>query len=143
MARCAAWLAPMLAAIILPIEAGAQEQVDHRWRIVVERDTMAIGPLDDVRMWAGLRSAKNEEVRRCVWELHQRATEVSLLRIALDRARKSDAANSELVGDLNEALIQQTDRAMKLERKARRRSPIVWGLAGAVVGVLSTAYLTR
>ena len=143
-ARLAAWVAPVLATGVLPIAAGAQDRaVDQRWRIVVERDTMAIGPLDDVRLWAGLRAAKNDEVRRCVWELHQRANEVALLRSALDLSRKSDKANAELVGDLNEALVNQSDRLAKAERKARRRSPVVWGLAGAVVGILGTAYLTR
>lgn len=120
-----------------------QGQVDSRWRILVERDTMVVGPLDDLRRYAGLRAAKNDEVRRCVWELHQRANEVALLRSALDLSRKSDAANAELVGDLNEALVNQSDRLAKAERKARRRSPVVWGLAGAVVGILGTAYLNR
>ena len=120
-----------------------QGQVDSRWRILVERDTMVVGPLDDLRRYAGLRAAKNEEVRRCVWELHQRANEVALLRSALDLSRKSDKANAELVGDLNAALVNQSDRLAKAERKARRRSPIVWGLAGAVVGILGTAYLNR
>jgi len=104
---------------------------------------MIVGPLNDLRRFAGLRAAKNEEVRRCVWELHQQSRELALLRSALDLSRKSDKANAELVGDLNEALVTQSDRLAKAERKVRRRSPIVWGLAGAVVGILGTAYLTR
>lgn len=133
----------LLAAIAVIMCFDVQGQVDSRWRILVERDTMVVGPLDDLRRYAGLRAAKNEEVRRCVWELHQRVNEVALLRSALDLSRKSDKANAELVGDLNAALVNQSDRLAKAERKARRRSPIVWGLAGAVVGILGTAYLTR
>jgi hypothetical protein len=133
----------LLAAIAVIMCFDVQGQVDSRWRILVERDTMVVGPLDDLRRYAGLRAAKNEEVRRCVWELHQRANEVALLRSALDLSRKSDKANAELVGDLNAALVNQSDRLAKAERKARRRSPIVWGLAGAVVGILGTAYLNR
>jgi len=133
----------LLAAIAVMLCFDVQGQVDSRWRILVERDTMVVGPLDDLRRYAGLRAAKNDEVRRCVWELHQRANEVALLRSALDLSRKSDAANAELVGDLNEALVNQSDRLAKAERKARRRSPVVWGLAGAVVGILGTAYLNR
>lgn len=133
----------LLAAIAVILCLDGQGQVDSRWRILVERDTMVVGPLDDLRGYAGLRAAKNEEVRRCVWELHQRANEVALLRSALDLSRKSDKANAELVGDLNAALVNQSDRLAKAERKARRRSPIVWGLAGAVVGILGTAYLNR
>lgn len=133
----------LLAAIAVIMCLDVQGQVDSRWRILVERDTMVVGPLDDLRRYAGLRAAKNEEVRRCVWELHQRANEVALLRSALDLSRKSDKANAELVGDLNEALVTQSDRLAKAERKVRRRSPIVWGLAGAVVGILGTAYLNR
>lgn len=133
----------LLAAIAVIMCFDVQGQVDSRWRILVERDTMAVGPLDDLRRYAGLRAAKNEEVRRCVWELHQRANEVALLRSALDLSRKSDKANAELVGDLNAALVNQSDRLAKAERKARRRSPVVWGLAGAVVGILGTAYLNR
>lgn len=133
----------LLAAIAVILCFDVQGQVDSRWRILVERDTMVVGPLDDLRRYAGLRAAKNEEVRRCVWELHQRANEVALLRSALDLSRKSDKANAELVGDLNAALVNQSDRLAKAERKARRRSPIVWGLAGAVVGILGTAYLNR
>lgn len=133
----------LLAAIAVIMCFDVQGQVDSRWRILVERDTMVVGPLDDLRRYAGLRAAKNEEVRRCVWELHQRANEVALLRSALDLSRKSDKANAELVGDLNAALVNQSDRLAKAERKARRRSPVVWGLAGAVVGILGTAYLTR
>lgn len=133
----------LLAAIAVIMCLDVQGQVDSRWRILVERDTMVVGPLDDLRRYAGLRAAKNEEVRRCVWELHQRANEVALLRSALDLSRKSDKANAELVGDLNAALVNQSDRLAKAERKARRRSPIVWGLAGAVVGILGTAYLNR
>lgn len=133
----------LLAAIAVIMCLDVQGQVDSRWRILVERDTMVVGPLDDLRRYAGLRAAKNEEVRRCVWELHQRANEVALLRSALDLSRKSDKANAELVGDLNAALVNQSDRLAKAERKARRRSPVVWGLAGAVVGILGTAYLNR
>lgn len=133
----------LLAAIAVMLCFDVQGQVDSRWRILVERDTMVVGPLDDLRRYAGLRAAKNDEVRRCVWELHQRANEVALLRSALDLSRKSDAANAELVGDLNEALVNQSDRLAKAERKARRRSPVVWGMAGAVVGILGTAYLNR
>ena len=133
----------LLAAIAVIMCLDGQGQVDSRWRILVERDTMVVGPLDDLRRYAGLRAAKNEEVRRCVWELHQRVNEVALLRSALDLSRKSDKANAELVGDLNAALVNQSDRLAKAERKARRRSPIVWGLAGAVVGILGTAYLNR
>lgn len=133
----------LLAAIAVIMCFDVQGQVDSRWRILVERDTMVVGPLDDLRRYAGLRAAKNEEVRRCVWELHQRVNEVALLRSALDLSRKSDKANAELVGDLNAALVNQSDRLAKAERKARRRSPVVWGLAGAVVGILGTAYLTR
>lgn len=127
--------------VLLSMRAGAQ--VDVRWRIFVERDTMVVGPLDDLRRFAGLRAAKNEEARRCMWSLHQQATEIELLRSALDLSKKSDAANAELVGDLNEALIQQADRLAKAQRKVRRRSPLIWGLAGAVVGILGTAYLSR
>lgn len=133
----------LLAAIAVILCFDVQGQVDSRWRILVERDTMAVGPLDDLRRYAGLRAAKNEEVRRCVWELHQRANEVALLRSALDLSRKSDKANAELVGDLNAALVNQSDLLAKAQRKARRRSPVVWGLAGAVVGILGTAYLNR
>ena len=133
----------LLAAIAVIMCLDVQGQVDSRWRILVDRDTMVVGPLDDLRRYAGLRAAKNEEVRRCVWELHQRVNEVALLRSALDLSRKSDKANAELVGDLNAALVNQSDRLAKAERKARRRSPIVWGLAGAVVGILGTAYLNR
>jgi len=133
----------LLAAIAVILCLDGQGQVDSRWRILVERDTMVVGPLDDLRRYAGLRAAKNEEVRRCVWELHQRANEVALLRSALDLSRKSDKANAELVGDLNAALVNQSDRLAKAQRKARRRSPVVWGLAGAVVGILGTAYLNR
>lgn len=133
----------LLAAIAVMLCFDVQGQVDSRWRILVERDTMVVGPLDDLRRYAGLRAAKNEEVRRCVWELHQRANEVALLRSALDLSRKSDKANAELVGDLNAALVDQSDRLAKAERKVRRRSPVVWGLAGAVVGILGTAYLNR
>lgn len=133
----------LLAAIAVILCLDGQGQVDSRWRILVDRDTMVVGPLDDLRRYAGLRAAKNEEVRRCVWELHQRANEVALLRSALDLSRKSDKANAELVGDLNAALVNQSDRLAKAERKARRRSPVVWGLAGAVVGILGTAYLNR
>ena len=133
----------LLAAIAVIMCLDVQGQVDSRWRILVERDTMVVGPLDDLRRYAGLRAAKNEEVRRCVWELHQRVNEVALLRSALDLSRKSDKANAELVGDLNAALVNQSDRLAKAERKARRRSPVVWGLAGAVVGRLGTAYLNR
>ena len=133
----------LLAAIAVIMCLDVQGQVDSRWRILVERDTMVVGPLDDLRRYAGLRAAKNEEVRRCVWELHQRVNEVALLRSALDLSRKSDKANAELVGDLNAALVNQSDRLAKAERKVRRRSPVVWGLAGAVVGILGTAYLNR
>ena len=134
-ARLAAWIAPVVAASVVPIEAGAQgREVDHRWRIVVERDTMAIGPLDDVRLWGGLRAAKNNEVRRCVWELHQQAKEVALLRSALDLSKKSDKANAQLVGDLNEALVQCVDARARDERRAKRRSPFIWRISGLAAG---------
>lgn len=118
--------------VLLSMRAGAQ--VDVRWRIFVERDTMVVGPLDDLRRFAGLRAAKNEEARRCMWSLHQQATEIELLRSALDLSKKSDAANAELVGDLNEALIQQTDRMAKSRRRGLVKSLLSGGLSGGLSG---------
>ncbi|HMW96437.1 MAG TPA: hypothetical protein PJ983_04235 [Flavobacteriales bacterium] len=133
----------LLAAIAVILCFDVQGQVDSRWRILVERDTMVVGPLDDLRRYAGLRAAKNDEVRRCVWELHQRANEVALLRSALDLSRKSDKANAELVGDLNEALVQCVDARARAERRAKRRSPFIWGISGLAAGSLATLFLVR
>lgn len=145
LAKCAAWVAPAaVAALLVPVEARAQGvPVDSRWRIMVELDTMIVGPLNDLRRFAGLRAAKNEEVRRCVWELHQQAKEVALLRSALDLSKKSDKANAQLVGDLNEALVQCVDARARAERRAKRRSPFIWGISGLAAGSLATLFLVR
>jgi len=133
----------LLAAIAVIMCFDVQGQVDSRWRILVERDTMVVGPLDDLRRYAGLRAAKNDEVRRCVWELHQQAKEVALLRSALDLSKKSDKANAQLVGDLNEALVQCVDARARAERRAKRRSPFIWGISGLAAGSLATLFLVR
>lgn len=133
----------LLAAIAVIMCLDVQGQVDSRWRILVERDTMVVGPLDDLRRYAGLRAAKNDEVRRCVWELHQQAKEVALLRSALDLSKKSDKANAQLVGDLNEALVQCVDARARAERRAKRRSPFIWGISGLAAGSLATLFLVR
>jgi hypothetical protein len=145
LAKCAAWVAPAaVAALLVPVEARAQGvPVDSRWRIMVELDTMIVGPLNDLRRFAGLRAAKNEEVRRCVWELHQQSRELALLRSALDLSRKSDKANAQLVGDLNEALVQCVDARARAERRAKRRSPFIWGISGLAAGSLATLFLVR
>ena len=133
----------LLAAMAVILCFDVQGQVDSRWRILVERDTMVVGPLDDLRRYAGLRAAKNEEVRRCVWELHQQAKEVALLRSALDLSKKSDKANAQLVGDLNEALVQCVDARARAERRAKRRSPFIWGISGLAAGSVATLFLVR
>ncbi len=145
LAKCAAWVAPAaVAALLVPVEARAQGvPVDSRWRIMVELDTMIVGPLNDLRRFAGLRAAKNEEVRRCVWELHQQSRELALLRSALDLSKKSDKANAQLVGDLNEALVQCVDARARAERRAKRRSPFIWGISGLAAGSLATLFLVR
>lgn len=147
--RCVLELAPRIApplvsALLLSVPSKAQDPpVDERWRIVVERDTLAIGPLDDLRLFAGLRAAKNAEVRRCVWELHMRAREVSLLRSANERYEKGAQESRELIGDLNAALVQCVDAKAKAERRAKRRSPFIWGLSGIAIGVVGTMILLR
>ena len=106
------------------------------WRILVERDTMAIGPLQDVRKWAGLRMAKNDMARQCAWELVQRDKELSSLYAerdaCLEKVMKARKVMDEM-RDTQEALIT---RANKWQRKAKRRNPVLWMGIGAGVVVL-------
>ena len=104
---------------------------------------MAIGPLDDLRLFASLRAAKNAEVRRCVWELHQKSKEISLLRSALDLSKRSDGASTQLVRDLNASLVQCADARAKAERRAKRRSPFIWGAFGVAAGAVGPLILLR
>lgn len=101
------------------------------WRILVERDTMAIGPLNDVRKWAGLRMAKNDMARQCAWELAQRGKELSSLYAERDACW--DTVNEakkvmDAMRETQESLIARND---KLARKVKRRQPWIWMAVGA------------
>ena len=101
------------------------------WRILVERDTMAIGPLNDVRKWAGLRMAKNDMARQCAWELAQRGKELSSLYAERDACW--DTVNEakkvmDAMRETQESLIARND---KLARKVKRRQPWIWVAVGA------------
>ena len=113
------------------------------WRILVERDTMAIGPLQDVRKWAGLRMAKNEMARQCAWELVQRDKELSSLYAerdaCLEKVMKARKVMDEM-RDTQEALIT---RANKWQRKAKRRNPVLWMGIGAGAMLLIQTQLPR
>ncbi len=114
--------------IFLPLWVCAQEP---RWRILVERDSLAIGPLNDVRKWAGLRMAKNDMARQCAWELAQRGKELSSLYAERDACW--DTVNEakkvmDAMRETQESLIARND---KLARKVKRRQPWIWMAVGA------------
>lgn len=105
------------------------------WRILIERDTMAIGPLNDVRKWAGLRMAKNEMARQCAWELTQRSKELTSLYAERDACWEVVNASKVLMDKMRENEEALNDRANKWQRKAKRRKPwLFFGLgAGAML----------
>lgn len=105
--------------ILLPLWATAQPN----WRILIERDTMAIGPLNDVRKWAGLRMAKNEMARQCAWELTQRSKELTALYAERDACWEVVNASKVLMDKMRENEEALNDRANKWQRKAKRRRP--------------------
>ena len=113
------------------------------WRILVERDTMAIGPLNDVRKWAGLRMAKNDMARQCAWELAQRGKELSSLYAERDACW--DTVNEakkvmDAMRETQESLIARND---KLARKVKRRQPWIWMAVGAGGMLLLQNQLSR
>jgi hypothetical protein len=113
--------------ILIPLWASAQSN----WRILIERDTMAIGPLNDVRKWAGLRMAKNEMARQCAWELTQRSKELTALYAERDACWEVVNASKVLMDKMRENEEALNDRANKWQRKAKRRKVWAWFAAGA------------
>ena len=95
------------------------------WRILVERDTMAIGPLNDVRKWAGLRMAKNDMARQCAWELAQRGKELSSLYAERDACWDTVNEAKKVMDAMREAgvdiitigqYLQPTDKQLPIHR---------------------------
>ena len=101
------------------------------WRILVERDTMAIGPLQDVRKWAGLRMAKNDMARQCAWELVQRNKELAGLYAERDVCVEKLTKARRIMEEMRETSDALNDRANRWQRKAKRRNPVLWIGIGA------------
>ena len=101
------------------------------WRILVERDTMAIGPLQDVRKWAGLRMAKNDMARQCAWELVQRNKELNSLYAERDVCVEKLTKARRIMEEMRETSDALNDRANRWQRKAKRRNPVLWMGLGA------------
>ena len=113
--------------ILLPLWATAQPN----WRILVERDTMAIGPLQDVRKWAGLRMAKNDMARQCAWELVQRNKELAGLYAERDACMDKVTKARKVMEEMRDTQEALNDRANRWQRKAKRRNPVLWMGIGA------------
>jgi hypothetical protein len=98
---------------------------------------MAIGPLKDVRQWAGLRMAKNIAQRQCAWELVERAKELESARQTIEAKNATIFKKDEVIGKLREANEATIDRARRAERKVKRRKPWMWfGLGAATLYVV-------
>ena len=127
----------MIAALVclLPLLAMGQ---DSRWRIVVERDSMAIGPLSDVRKWAGLRLAANEMARKCAWEVVNLERQVGLLRATVEAQDRALDKKDEAILAMRENADVLGAAASKWRKKAKRRNPVVMVALGVVCGVVLT-----
>ena len=112
-------------------KCNAQEP---RWRILVDRDSLAIGPLNDVRKWAGLRMAKNETARQCAWELAQRGKELSSLYAERAKCDKAQEDARLLIASHAGRIEELSDHNRKLSRKVKRRTPFIPLLVGIVGG---------
>jgi hypothetical protein len=113
--------------LLLAVQARAQ----GNWRILVERDTMAIGPLQDVRKWAGLRMAKNDMARQCAWELVQRNKELAGLYAERDACMDKVTKARKVMEEMRDTQEALNDRANRWQRKAKRRNPVLWMGIGA------------
>ena len=109
-------------------------QPEPRWRILVDRDSLAIGPLNDVRKWAGLRMAKNETARQCAWELAQRGKELSSLYAERAKCDKAQEDARLLIASHAGRIEELSDHNRKLSRKVKRRTPFIPLLVGIVGG---------
>ena len=127
----------LLVVLVVCLTASCSAQSTPRWRILVERDTMAIGPLNDVRKWAGLRMAKNEMARQCAWELTQRNRELQALYAERDACWDALNASKVLMDKMRANEEALNDRANKWQRKAKRRKPwLFFGLGAATLYVV-------
>lgn len=109
---------------------------DSRWSLMPGRDSLAIGPLEDVRKWAGLRVAKNFQARQCAWELVERGKEIAALRSAIEHGRVAAKLNAQLVTSQADEIALLATHNRKLSRKVKRRNPALWMGIGAGVVVL-------
>jgi len=109
-----------------------------RWRILIERDTMAIGPLNDVRKWAGLRMAKNEMARQCAWELTQRSKELTSLYAERDACWEVVNASKVLMDKMRANEKALNDRANKWQRKAKKDKVSAVPYVGLGFGIAMT-----
>ena len=133
--RTLAALAIMAVACFLACNAATAQP---NWRtLLIQRDTMAIGPLKAVRQWAGLRMAKNIAQRQCAWELVERAKELESARQTIEAKNATIFKKDEAIGKLREANEATIDRARRAERKVKRRKPWMWfGLGAATLYVV-------
>lgn len=112
---------------------------DSRWSLMPGRDSLAIGPLEDVRRWAGLRVAKNFQARQCAWELAERSKEIAALRSAIDHGRVAAKLNAQLVTSQADEIARMGEHNRKLARKVKRRNPALWmGIGAGIVVVIQT-----
>ena len=114
--------------------AGRGCAQEPRWRILVDRDSLAIGPLNDVRKWAGLRMAKNETARQCAWELAQRGKELSSLYAERAKCDKAQQDARLLIASHAGRIEELSDHNRKLSRKVKRRTPFIPLLVGIAGG---------
>lgn len=130
------WSMLILLSVIMFLAGRGCKAQDNRWRIMVERDTLAVLPIDDLRTAWAYRITKNEQVRICARLLAVAEKDAANLRIAVE-AGKEDRRSSNALLRLR---VDERDAARadvsKLRTKLRRRNPMVYLLLGATGGVL-------
>ena len=129
-----AWL--VLACVLFAVCNTAKAQTDSRWRLVPGIDSLVTGPLSDVRYMAGLRSAKNQQMRDCAWELARRSSEIDAMSTARIAMQKELDKSNRTINEAMEQADRMNERANKAEAKVKRRKPIPLILAGTALGFI-------
>ena len=129
-------IALLLIIISLMLANDAKAQTDSRWRLVPGIDSLVTGPLSDVRYMAGLRSAKNQQMRDCAWELARRSSEIDAMSTARIAMQKELDKSNRTINEAMEQADRMNERANKAEAKVKRRKPIPLILAGTALGFI-------
>jgi len=102
------------------------------WRVEIHgTDTVAVGPAGDIDSAFVRWSLRGKRIRECSWSLIEREKELSEARVTIDQKNAAIAKQDEAIEGLRKKGDAFLKRAVKAERKLKRRKPWLFFTLGA------------